>query len=229
MKKLLIILGLLLISLNAYSEGLKLPFNSEAWTALTMPKLPIFPDKVDEFILNHSVMLLEQSNDPFCSGVIARDPDGILGVFTAGHCCQPYSIYGQQGRVMDINNNVYLTEIPSMEEGDYSQVNDICRMRLVDTPRRHIHAPTIAPVGQDRFLKLISPSPYYDKGQRFQSVFITGISMENSNDRIVANRFFPGMSGSPIVNIRGELVAIVVVIYPFTKEDASIISILDNT
>src|SRR4030042_1590861 len=175
MKKLLIILGLLLISLNAYSEGLKLPFNSEAWTALTMPKLPIFPDKVDEFILDHSVMLLEQSNDPFCSGVIARDPDGILRVFTAGHCCQPYSIYGQQGRVMDINNNVYLTEIPSMEEGDYSQVNDICRMRLV------------------------------------------------------ANRFFPGMSGSPIVNLRGELVAIAVAIYPFTKEDASIISILDNT
>jgi len=195
-------------------------------------KIVIFPGDMVENALDDSVILTLEGR-PFCSGQLAKDQNNSIYMYTAAHCCAVYSMYNKgEGIVVDRGRDTLKVTNP-----DYSDDTDACRMEIekdgwfdwnyyytlfsVDTK-------TAARNGE-RQVFVVSPFPNYDNSQRMQSMFLVGSSMENPKELLASVRFYPGMSGSAIVNMQGDLIGHAVAIYPYAKHYISIITVLEET
>ena len=203
---------------------------------LQSPQLTV--DHIINQVMDDAVVL-QLDKEPFCSGQLARNNNGEVHVYTAAHCCAVYSnpfnvlIYPPESYNVLTNSgySILVKDPIAMSNMDVCQLSIGVRSwyDIITFLVKYDVKTNIAKVGKERRLFLVSPFPYYDYAQRVQSILITGYAYDNSKHRTVTGRFYPGQSGSAIVNIDGDLVGHAVAVFPFANHFTSIISILDET
>lgn len=199
----LVLMSLFLVDTTCYARSLVPPI-----------------DKSVAHVMANTVVLVNR-DEQFCSGVVGRDPSGKTYLYTAAHCCD----YWAMGEVADRKiqkTNGHLIAVRGILE-EYSG-SDVCRVRMTNYGPATV---TIKAYNGERDLMLVSAFPRYSYAERVQRVMVLGRSMRNDLMLIASGSPHPGESGSPIINMRGEVIAFVSGHYPDAPYPNMVISIFE--
>lgn len=186
---------------------------------------PQHPDDVISRVMKKTVVML-LDDKPFCSGVIANDPEGQKHVYTAAHCCVIYLKTGMPGVALTSNNKKI--DLLPLTQYSFSPVSDACKLDIKDGQGITTKI-KIAPIKESRELFGVSAFPYYSPSERVPRIFVMGKTFDNPNHLVVSTQVHPGMSGSPVINLRGDVVGFMIAHFPRAPYPNGIISIMDTT
>ena len=168
------------------------------------PKTPIkFFNAID------NIAVLYAGDSAFCSGVAIKTPTG-YGILTAGHCCGVYIVDGITPKY-EIKGKFYETKSP-IETNDMTLNNsDLC---VIPTPFKHSSRLKAAPEWEEMDIGiLISKFPEYkDRPDVLvQETMVLGIWEKDYTRNYATGKYLAGMSGSPILNLKGDIIGIATV------------------
>ena len=179
--------------------------------------------------IDATVVLIQPLRDDraYCSGSIVRDKDGKDRLYTAAHCCnistdKPIYYRHRMGKIKAS------TEVVSRHSYDINGL-DVCRVEVKRPLLERVLKMNVLKRGQireywrvpgqgkqrDPFLYISTLFPNYCsekylEGQCFQKAFLLSI-MDDDETRWLYHSTKgtgPGTSGSPILNVYGELVGV---------------------
>jgi len=184
------------------------------------------PQKVMDKVMKKTVVMLAQDR-AFCSGVIARDDENKMFVYTAAHCCAVYVGYGIQPEALTYDNRTIKLFMPDDSRmTNISEGTDACRLEIKPGNKVTTNVKT-GPLGRQATLFGVSAFPNYSPSQRVPAISVMGKTFFSGTHYVTSSSVNPGMSGSPVIDVNGRVVGFMVAHFLYTPYPNAIISVME--